>query len=159
MTEELLQFAWKYQLFNKENLKTTNGDEIQLLNPGRWNSDSGPDFFNASIKIGETLWAGNVEVHIKASDWLKHNHQTDKAYNNVILHVVEEADQEVNLPNGESLPMFIIKVNESVKANYKYLLEEERKPACHETISNVDKIYVRSTLDKMMVERLQSKQG
>ena len=159
MTEELLQFAWKYQLFYKENLKTTNSEEIQILNPGRWNSDSGPDFFNANIKIGNTLWAGNVEVHKKASDWFKHNHQTDEAYNNVILHVVEEDDKKVDLPGGEPLPVFIIEINESVKANYKYLLEEEGKPACHETIGNVDVIYIRSTLDKMLVERIQSKTG
>lgn len=157
MTEELLQFAWKYQLIQKDNLQTTEGESVKIISSGKWNANSGPDFFNASIKIGDTLWAGNVEVHLKASDWLKHHHQNDEAYNNVILHVVKEADQKINLPNGQRLPALAIVVNKTVEANYEYLLEQSRKPACYESVSTVEPVYVRSTIDTMLVERLQSK--
>lgn len=159
MSEEFLQFSWKHQLFQQHHLETTGGEKLQIIKPGQWNFDSGPDFFNASIKIGETLWAGNVEVHKKSSDWIKHNHQTNEAYNNVILHVVEEDDMEVKLPNGQFLPVMIIKVNEAIEFNYKHLIAEKERPACHQTISEVDSIYVRSAIDAMLVERLQNKTG
>ena len=94
ITEELLQFLWKYKLYASQVLKTTQGEPIEVVHPGIHNTDSGPDFFNAKIKIGETLWAGNVELHVKSSDWFLHQHHTNKAYNNVILHVVIDSDRE-----------------------------------------------------------------
>ena len=88
MSEEFLYYIWKYRLFNQEDLFTSLNESLKVLKTGGQNSHSGPDFFNAKIKIGNTVWAGNVEVHLKASDWKRHRHQKDRAYDNVILHVV-----------------------------------------------------------------------
>ncbi len=86
--EDFLHYIWKFRLLEKSNLKTVDGDAIEIFSAGLPNSDSGPDFHNARLRIGDTVWAGNVEVHIQSSDWHKHKHTNDNAYNNVILHVV-----------------------------------------------------------------------
>src|ERR1041384_4761932 len=95
MNEQLLQFIWQQKALLHEKLLTTAGDEITVIHPGSLNTDSGPDFFNARISINGTVWAGNVEVHIRSADWLRHGHQYDRAYDNVILHVVYEHDAEL----------------------------------------------------------------
>ena len=95
MNESFLHHLWKLKLFNQENLKTSEGEVIEIVKAGQHNRDAGPDFFNAKIKIGKTLWAGNVEIHLRSSDWQKHFHHTDKEYDNIILHVVEEDDFEI----------------------------------------------------------------
>lgn len=92
MTERLLQYIWQFQYFNKTDLLTKNGEGVQIIFPGQHNTNQGPDFSDAKIKIGNTIWAGTVELHLKTSDWQKHKHQLDKNYNNVILHVVWEND-------------------------------------------------------------------
>ena len=103
-TEDFLHYVWKFRLFDKIDLKTVDGEIIEIYSAGIHNTDSGPDFHNARIKIGDTMWAGNIEVHVPSSDWQKHNHTTDNAYNNVILHVVYRDDQPVVLANGRKLP-------------------------------------------------------
>lgn len=157
MPEEFMQYVWKYQLFSNEKLQTIDGEKVVVLNPGTWNFDAGPDFFNASVKIGDTTWAGNIEVHGKSSDWLRHNHQTNEAYNNVILHVVLENDVSISLPNGQRLPALQMQIDPKVAKNYKQLLAEHEKPACHNYLESIDPIYIRSTIDSMLVERLQSR--
>ena len=92
MTERLLQFIWQFQYFNKNELTTAEGEPVQVIVPGQHNINQGPDFSNSKILIGNTTWAGTIELHIKTSDWIKHKHQQDKNYNNVILHVVWEDD-------------------------------------------------------------------
>ena len=87
MTERLLQFLWQFQYFNKNELTTIAGEQIQIIYPGQHNTNQGPDFSNAKIMIGNTTWAGNVEIHFRTSDWKKHGHDKDHHYNNVILHV------------------------------------------------------------------------
>ena len=103
MNEDFLSFVWKYRLYHKD-VVTTSGEPVTVLIPGEQHRNSGPDFFNARIKIGDTLWAGNVEIHVKASDWYRHKHQTDQAYNNVILHVVYDADSEIIIGNHTTIP-------------------------------------------------------
>ena len=88
MNEDFIQFIWKHRLFDDQAMQTKDGQQVKILHPGQLNTDSGPDFFNARIKIGETSWAGNVEIHQKASDWYRHKHELDSAYDNVVLHVV-----------------------------------------------------------------------
>ena len=88
MKEDFLHYLWKYSLYSNKQFKLSDGTSVEVLSCGEHNHDSGPDFFNAKIKIDDTVWVGNVEIHVLASDWFKHNHQNDKAYNNVILHVV-----------------------------------------------------------------------
>jgi hypothetical protein len=157
MNEEFLQYVWKHRLFKSESLITTSGEPVEIMNSGLWNYDAGPDFFNASIKIGSTTWVGNVEAHKKASDWLRHKHQTDEAYNNTILHVVAENDVEVTLPNGQDLPCLIVEPYEISAQKYEQLLAQHEKPACHQFLTAVDQIYIRSAIDTMLIERVQQR--
>ena len=100
MREDFLHYLWKYQLFTTQINHTRAGHPIEVIHPGVHNHDSGPDFFNARIKIGDTVWAGNVEIHVNASDWVQHGHSTDPAYDNVILHVVYNDDEPVKLSDS-----------------------------------------------------------
>ncbi len=168
MQEEFLHHLWKFRLFNNNKLQTTNGEELQIINTGEPNSDSGPDFFNARIKIGKTTWAGNVEIHIHASDWELHKHQHDKAYDNVILHVVHEADIDLKRKNarpddavgrGEIIPTLELK-NRIPKDVYgKYLQFRSSKDwiPCGKQLSWVDKFTLDNWLDRLLVERLERK--
>ena len=90
--EQLLHYVWKHKLFPLSALTTTIGQDVEVIDPGLHNSNAGPDFFNAKVRINGTLWVGNVELHTKASEWFAHHHDRDTAYNNVVLHVVEEED-------------------------------------------------------------------
>jgi hypothetical protein len=107
ITEELIHFLWKFRML-RHDLRTTAGDELQVIHPGAHNTDSGPDFFNARIRIGGTVWAGNVEMHVLASDWNRHRHSSDPSYANTILHVVQSEDVEILRPDGAPLPTLVI---------------------------------------------------
>src|SRR5690606_7599438 len=96
MKEKFLHFIWKFQLLNHSAMYTTDGNSVEIIERGQWNDkDSGPDFNMAKIKIGNEIWGGNIEIHVKSSDWDLHKHSSDKAYSNVILHVVFEYDSEI----------------------------------------------------------------
>ena len=109
-SEYLLHYIWKYRLFDQSNLSTTDGHSIEVLDPGIHNSNSGPDFFNAKIKIDDRVWAGNIEIHINSDDWYKHKHHEDKGYNSTILHVVEKYNGDVHNEQGHSVPQMQIVV-------------------------------------------------
>ena len=109
MQEDFIHFLWKFKKFDVLNVKTTNGDALQILDIGQHNFNSGPDFFNAKIKIAHQLWAGNVEIHLKSSDWYAHHHETDKAYDNVILHVVWDHDADVFRKDHSIIPTLELK--------------------------------------------------
>ena len=132
--ERLLQFIWQFQYFNKGELKTTSGEELQIIYPGAYNTNQGPDFTDAKIKIGNTTWAGNVELHIKASDWNRHNHQLDKNYNNVVLHVVWEND----FPNY-NIPVLNLenRIAGSLLQRYEELMNSQGFIACERSNSSV----------------------
>src|SRR6187549_1976515 len=101
MTERLLQYIWQFQYFNKNDLVTTAGEELMIIHPGIYNTHQGPDFNEGRIRIGENIWVGNIELHVDASDWHRHQHSNDRNYNNVILHVVwknDDIDPEHNIP-------------------------------------------------------------
>lgn len=159
MTEEFLHHIWKFRLFDAEDLKTTQGEPIQIIKVGDHNTDSGPDFFNARIKIGKTIWAGNVEIHIHASDWETHKHQYDKAYNNVILHVVHEADKELKRKNGERIPAFELKERIPKNVYQKYLSFRSSRDwiPCGKQIRDIDSFTLNHWLDRLLVERLERK--
>jgi len=157
MTEEFLQYVWEHALFEKEDLVTTNSEPIEILNPGTRNTDAGPDFFNASIRIGKTLWAGNVEVHLQSSDWLTHGHHNNPSYNNVILHVVLNNNKEIAQNGEEIIPVFIPSIKPDVIDNYSHLISQKSWPACFETIGEIDKIYLYNAFDSLLVERLEQK--
>jgi hypothetical protein len=159
MTEEFLQYIWKYTLFDRSALKTTGGNLIEIIHSGLHNSDAGPDFFNAQLRIGDTLWAGNVEVHIKSSDWFKHKHQDDRAYKNVILHVVWDNDKEITLPGGFMLPSLELKelVAPGVYGKYEELKNSAKRIPCENEIHKVSQLTLYSWLDRLVAERLERK--
>ena len=157
MNEEFLQYVWKHQLFNKDKLVLSSGEKFEIIHQGQWNFDAGPDFFNAKVKIGDTLWAGNIEIHLNSSDWNKHQHQIDLAYNNVILHVVTNHDMEIVNQLGNPIPTFILQYKHSVFENYNQLINKSSWPACSETFSQVNNVYVALAIQSLVVERLEHK--
>ena len=155
MTEELLHFIWKYQLFTKQ-LKTVSGELINVIHPGILNSNAGPDFFNAKIKIGETIWAGNIEIHVKSSDFIKHQHLTDKSYQNLILHVVYENDNkdtDFNFPIVEIRNFFSNRIAEI----YHQFLQSKTWIPCENNLKNVSELNITSWLQRLAIERIARK--
>ena len=153
MREEFLYYLWENRLIDKD-LKTTEGEIVDVVATGYRNTDSGPDFLEAKIQIGDKLWAGHVEIHVKSSDWNRHGHQTDKAYQNVILHVVYENDTQVNnIPTLELKGRF----DESLFAQYQKLISLKNWIPCEKSIAQVPVFTRLSWLDRMAVERLESK--
>ena len=128
--ESLLYYVWKYRLFSTEQLSTTNGTLFTVIDPGIRNTAAGPDFFNAKIKIDNTVWVGSIEIHEKASDWFRHGHEKDKAYDSVILHVVGEADTDVFRSDGQLFLQFVLTVPEAVQKNIDWLLYREVPVPC-----------------------------
>lgn len=157
MSEDFLHFIWKFKLLDKQSLETTNGEKIEILSAGLANTSSGPDFLNARIKIGNTEWVGNVEIHIKSSDWVQHKHHTDKAYNNVILHVVLQHDTDVACQSGDILPTLVLKYNPQFETRYQQLLISPILIPCQPSIKNIEEIYIRHFLSRVLVERLERK--
>ncbi len=157
MKEVLLQYAWQYKLFYINNLQTTNGESIEIIDVGQLNSNAGPDFFNAKIKIGDTLWAGNVEVHIRASDWFLHHHDQNSNYQSVILHVINQNDGSVKRPDGEEIPQLILPYFSDLEEKYEQLLQKNTFVACSLVLDKVAPIALHSWLNALMIERLEQK--
>lgn len=159
MTEEFLHYVWQYRNFNNSCLKAHTGESIEIIKPGDHNHNAGPDFFNAIVKIGETLWAGNVEIHINSSDWEKHNHSTDQAYNNVVLHVVFNDDCIVSRTSGEVIPAIELKdrINQYTYSRYSDLLKSNQWVSCSQNIKEVDQFIVSNWLSRLLIERLERK--
>ena len=128
MKEEFLHYIWKYKLYRNNNLTSQKGEKIKIVNQGTHNFDSGPDFFNAKIKINDTVWAGNVEIHINSSDWYAHNHDSDKAYDNVILQVVFNHDKDVRRTNGQIISTLELKFDKNLLSHYESLLKNCQPP-------------------------------
>jgi len=156
MKEDFLQFIWKQGLYLKDKLETTDGEPLEIISSGQLNYDSGPDFFNARIRIGQTDWAGNIEIHQKSSNWYQHKHDTDAAYNNVILHVVEVHDRPVQVKNHQ-IPTLILGYRDELLNNYESLLKSKQWIACQDKISEVDPFILRFWFSSLMIERLESK--
>jgi len=153
MREEFLYYLWENRLTDKA-LTTTEGESVEVVATGYRNTNSGPDFLEAKIQIGDKLWAGHVEIHVKSSDWNRHGHQTDKAYQNVILHVVYENDTQSNdIPTLELKGRF----DETLFANYQRFISSKSWIPCEKSIAQVPVFTRLSWLDRMAVERLESK--
>jgi len=157
MKEEFLHFIWKHQLCQKESLFTTEGDSLQISQPGFHNTHAGPDFFDARIRIGDTRWAGNIEIHQKASDWNKHGHQHDPVYRNTILHVVAESDVQVYNDLGSIVPVLVIKWPQWIENNYETLIKSHDWISCASLLYQVDPFRIRFFLNGIVVERLKQK--
>ncbi len=158
MNENFILYLWTFQLFQKE-LSTSNGQHIDVLSPGTRNQDSGPDFFNGKVKIGDTLWAGNIEIHVKASDWYRHQHHLDDAYNNIILHVVYENDRSVERKNGEPIPVLELKnkFDPQLLFQYEDFISTMHPIPCHQQIGRVNHFTMMNFMDALMIERLKDK--
>ncbi|MDI9357009.1 MAG: DUF2851 family protein [Chitinophagaceae bacterium] len=159
MQEPFLYFIWKYQYFDKTTLQTTDGKTIQVLDVGILNRDAGPDFSYSKILIDNIEWNGNVEIHIKSSDWKKHNHQKDTSYTNVILHVVWQNDENCYRKDGTSIPQLELKTRTShtMIERYNTLLSEKNPVPCFSFATNINPLKARSMMDRVLVERLERK--
>ncbi len=157
MTEEFLHFVWQFGLFDREKLQALTGEEIDIISTGQYNTDAGPDFFNARIRINGIKWAGNVEIHLRSSDWKKHGHSKDKSYNNVILHVVEEYDTDVLINENTIVPTIKLNYNKLVLENYKNIYGSTNHIACSRHIKIIDKDIFKLFFYSLATERLEQK--
>ncbi len=159
MEESFLHFIWKFQYLNSREIKTDSGQKITVLHPGYHNSDAGPDFNNAKIKVGEIIWNGSVEIHINAKDWNRHNHQHDKAYENVILHVVWKNDESIVRNDKSTISALELKniVDEQLVLNYYKLFEPGNDILCSRFLERTKPITAYSMLDKTLAQRLEAK--
>jgi hypothetical protein len=159
MKEEFLHYLWKYSLYDPRKLFDNEGNNIVVINPGEYNRDSGPDFFNARLRIEGTEWAGNVEIHLRASDFDNHRHNLDPAFDNVILHVVAENDRKVFNSKGEELLTTELKFDTGLYEKYISLVNDPFIIACQTGIKELDPIYIRHWLSSLVIERVQDKSG
>ena len=157
MKEEFLHYVWKYSLYYADKLRDNEGNVIEVIHPGEYNRDSGPDFFNARIRINDTEWAGNVEIHIKASDFETHGHDRDHSFDNVILHVVADNDKIVLDARGLEVLTVKIEFDKSLFEKYTELVNNPFIIACQGEIHKLDGFYISNLLHSLVVERLNDK--
>jgi hypothetical protein len=159
MRESFLHFLWRTRRFDAQGLTTTEGQSIEIQHIGEQNSHAGPDFFNARLRIGGTLWAGNVEMHLRASEWRAHGHGDDAAYDNVVLHVVLEEDRPICRANGERIPCLELRgrIPPRLLEDYERLEREQAWIPCQHFFGNVPDVVRLNWLDRLLVERLEMK--
>lgn len=159
MREDFLHYIWRYGVFNQIEALTVKGEPLFFKNLGQLNLDAGPDFFGAQIQIGDQLWAGNVEIHVKSSDWYVHNHQKDAAYNNVILHVVWQHDTEIFRKDNSIISTLELKnyVNKNLQQTYQKLMLSKSWINCESYFSEVDEFLLKNWLERLYIERLEDK--
>lgn len=155
--ELLLHYVWKHRLFPLSELQTTNGQTIEVIDCGLQNRNAGPDFFNAKVKIDDTIWIGNVEIHLKASEWYTHRHEKDPHYDNVILHVVAQADATARTSKGDLIPQMLLKIPPHVAANYQTLLATDHYPPCYKIIPTLPALFLHSWMNALQTERLETR--
>lgn len=153
-----MQYVWQHRLWLPTDMVTTDGRRIEVIDPGLLNSDSGPDFFNAKIKIDGRLWAGNVEIHVRASDWHSHGHDSDPAYHSVVLHVVEQDDTPILRPNGETIPQVVMPCAADFANIYDRMVRDPLSELpCARHIVELEGIYITDWLTRLAFERLGEK--
>jgi hypothetical protein len=159
MNEELLQYIWMTGLFNGNELKSTQGQDVIILKRGKLNTDSGPDFSHARIKIADTEWVGHVEIHLDSDEWLKHKHHLDKAYNNTILHVVLKNNKEVYREDGSLVPCIEIgnRIHEGIIQQYELLKSSQQWIPCAGFLQRIDQFTINQVLDRVLIQRLERK--
>jgi len=157
INEEFLHFLWKNQKLAGISIISSDKQNIRVLDPGYHNVDSGPDFFNARVEIDGTLWAGNVELHINASDWLKHGHKEDAAYDSVILHVVYFNDCEITRANGSKIPAAILRFPGLLWNSYLDLMKNKKKIPCQEFLHMIEPLHFAQWTSALMVQKLMEK--
>ena len=155
--EQLLHYVWRHKMFPLQEMHTTDGKLVEVIDPGLHNRNAGPDFFNAKVKIDGTLWVGNVEIHDRSHDWYVHGHDHDSAYNNVVLHVAGVVDDNVITSDGKFLPQLQLDVPKEINDHYKELLETDQYPPCYKIIPDLTKLTIHSWMSALQTERLEQK--
>ncbi len=155
--EALLHYVWKHKLFPLQGMTTTDGLEVEVIDSGLHNRNAGPDFFNSKVKIGGTLWVGNVELHDKASDWFAHHHDQDTHYDNVILHVCATVDALAVNSQGKRLCQMVLGIPANVQAHYDQLSAQDLYPPCHTIIPSLPLLTLHSWMSALLVERMERK--
>ncbi len=153
MNEDLLHYVWQHKKFPLVGQKTTDGMQIEIIDVGQPNTNAGADFSNAKIRISELLWAGDVEIHLKASDWHRHGHNQNAAYNNVILHVVVESDCETFDTKGRKIPQFELKIPDEIVKNLERLAKNPQFIPCEKSIVKIDAFTKKTWLESLLFER------
>ncbi len=157
--EVLLHYVWKHKILPLKELKSTLGNNIEIIDPGLQNRNAGPDFFNAKVKINGTLWVGNVEIHQNTSDWFKHGHDRNPAFDSVILHVAENVDCELKRSNGEIIPQLQLQCPQNIVSHYEELIKADYYPPCYSIIPSLSSFFVHSWMNALQTERLEEKSG
>src|ERR1051325_7630814 len=159
MQELFLHYIWQFQYFDKTNLVTTQGETLQIIRPGIHNTDAGPDFSEAKVRIGLMSWAGNVEIHFASSEWESHRHHLDKAYDSVVLHVVWNDDKPVTLEDGSLLPTLVLKgkIDPQLLTRYRKLMDTSFVIPCARQFARIPNVIRLSMMDRVLVERLEEK--
>jgi len=159
MKEDFLHYLWKFKKFDTLNLKTAQDEQITIIKTGDYLELAGPDFFNAQITIGNQKWAGNVEIHLKSSDWYVHGHEKDAAYENVILHVVWEHDTEIFSRDNNEIPVLILKdyVASEILSNYNSLVMPKSWIFCEKDIGKIDDFIIKNWQERLFFDRLERK--
>lgn len=152
-----MQYIWQHRLWNLTDMSTVDGRKVRVIDTGSINTDSGPDFFNAKIEIDGNLWVGNVEIHMRASDWKRHKHDKDKAYDSVILHVVEKDDAPVYRSNRELIPQMVLNYNRNFLQKYAELVNSTSSLPCAKQLKETPSIIFAEWMQTLAFERLQSK--
>lgn len=152
-----MQYIWQHRLYVSEEMTTNDGKRVRVIDPGALNVDSGPDFFNAKVEIDGRMWAGNVEMHVRASDWRRHGHASDKAYDSVILHVVEKDDAPVYRTNGERIPQVVLQCNRDFSRSYQHLVEAKSELPCAASIAQMPRLLITEWVESLAFQRLHHK--
>lgn len=138
-------------------LATTDSQAVEVIDTGLHNTHSGPDFVNAKVKLGDTVWVGNIEIHVRSSHWYVHGHDQDTAYNNVILHIAAEVDADIRTCNGRTVPQMQLSVPHEVAQHYRQLLTIDKYPPCHEVIATMPQLTLHAWMAALHTERLEQK--
>lgn len=155
--ERLLHYVWKYKLYTQPDFVTADGQTVSVIDPGITNPHTGPDFFNAKIKIGTTVWVGNVDLHLRASDWNRDGHNTDCSYDSVILYVVTEADMPIRRTNGEIIPQIQLAIPDTIRKEYLLLTGSADELPCAGRVGEIDRLLLLSWMEALVSERMEQK--
>ena len=156
--EQFIHHLWKFRLYQASELLTTTGIPFTVIDVGVPNTNAGPDFFNAKIRIEDKVWAGNIEIHTSSSDWYRHEHHKNDAYNSVIMHVVVNNDCDIVMTNNHRIiPQTVLKIPDAIRENYEYLLYADKGVACIDRISEILPVYLTDWKNALTIERLESK--
>lgn len=160
MKEDFLHHVWKFQKFDARGLRTTHAEKVEILDPGRHNTNAGPDFFNAKIAIDGQLWVGNVEIHLRSTDWYLHSHEQDSSYDNVVLHVVWEHDVSIYRADNSEIPTIEVKElvdKQTLQAYRRLFLKRAIWIQCESDFASIDSFVLDNWLERLFLERLERK--